>query len=261
MSIFGKISRAINVLTEDGYHASVSILRSKYKLPIPQSAISMWKGGIKSEIRFWDEYFRTKGLQWADSYGNRFDPNFPLQPRPVALLPPQTKVHILDVGAGPLTYLGKKSKGKCIKITAVDPLADEYNRILDKYQIRPLVRTERLAAEKLAKSFPSNTFDLVFARNCLDHAYDPESAILQLINVVTRDCYVLLEHRPNEAENQQYSAMHQWNFSLSVNGDFLISSKFSEVNMTTKYAQLCTITCEIVEGEDGDWLITRIQKR
>ena len=53
----------------------------------------------------------TKGLQMGDNnYGKRFDPDLPLQPRPTDLLPPQTEVHILDVGAGPLTYLGKKCR-------------------------------------------------------------------------------------------------------------------------------------------------------
>jgi SAM-dependent methyltransferase len=178
------------------------------------------------------------------------------------LLPPQTEVHILDVGAGPLTYLGKKYEGKHVNITAVDPLSDEYDRILDKYQIQPLVRTQKLAAEDLTKRFPSGTFDLVFARNCIDHAYNPKRAILQMIEVVKSGRYVLLEHRPNEAENENYSGLHQWNFSLSTNGDFLISSKFEKVNMTKKCLELCTITCEMVnEGRDGDWLITRIQKR
>lgn len=262
MSILGKYSKAINVLKDDGFQGIVSILISKYRLPIPQSTKYKWKAGIKSEIQFWDAYFRTKGLQWADTYGLGFDPDLPLQPRPAALLPPQTEVHILDVGAGPLTYLGKKCEGKHINITAVDPLSDEYDKILDKYQIQPLVRTQKLAAEDLTKRLPSNTYDLVFARNCIDHAYDPERAILQMIDVVKSGRYVLLEHRPNEAENENYSGFHQWNFSLSANGDFLISSKFKRVNMTKKYAELCTITCEIVnEGRDGDWLITRIQKR
>lgn len=266
MSLLRKATSAVKILMANGFYRIVSILISKYRLLIPQSAKSKWETGIKSEIQFWDDYFRTKGLQWADSYGHRFDPDLPLQPRPAALLPPQTEVHILDVGAGPLTYLGKKYDAKHVIITAVDPLADEYDRILDKYQIQPLIRTQTLAAEELTKGFPSSTYDLVVARNCIDHAYNPERAILQMIEVVKTGSYVLLEHRPNEAENTNYTGLHQWNFSLSAKGDFLISSKskldtMNTVNMTMKYASLCTITCEIVnEGRDVDWLITRIQK-
>ena len=178
------------------------------------------------------------------------------------MLPAQTEVKILDVGAGPLTYLGKKWGGRHVNITAIDPLADKYDRILAKYQLQPLVRTQKLAAEDLSQRFPAGTFDLAFARNCLDHAYNPERAVLQMIEVVKRGRYVLLEHKPNEARQQSYTGLHQWNFSVSANGDFMIGSKFETVNMTKKYAELCTITCEVV-GEDriGDLLVTRIQKR
>jgi SAM-dependent methyltransferase len=178
------------------------------------------------------------------------------------LLPVQNDARILDVGAGPLTWLGKKHEGKSINITAIDPLADEYDRILEKYRIHPLVRTEKLAAENLMERFPADSFGLVFARNCIDHSFDPEKAILQMINVVETGGYVLLEHRPNEAENENYSGLHQWNFSMSPEGNFLISSKNDTVDMTRKYQGICIISSEIVyEYGDIDWLIVRIKKK
>ena len=83
-----------------------------------------------------------------------------------------------------------------------------------------------------------------------------------MIDVVKNNRYVLLEHRPNEAEYENYSGLHQWNFSMTSKGDFLISSKFKNVNMTKKYEKLCSITCEIVdEDKVGALLITRIKKR
>jgi SAM-dependent methyltransferase len=194
----------------------------------------------------------------GDDYRNKLDPDFPLQPRPAALLPPERDVHILDVGAGPLTYLGKKASGKQLRITAVDPLADEYDKILHKYGVQPLIRTQRLEAEGLTKRFSSNTFDLCVACNCLDHSYNPERAVLQMIDVVKKGRYVLLEHFRNEGERQNYSGLHQWNFDLSPVGDFLIRSKSSVTNMTQKYADQCTIYCELI---DDYWLVTRILKK
>jgi len=254
------LSKARKVFKRGGVHRLVSVLVSQYGLPIPLSAKFRHTDGLPSELGFWDAYFRTKGLQWADSYGIRLDPDFPLQPRPAALLPPQSEVHILDVGAGPLTYLGKKTEGKQINITAVDPLALEYDNILSKYQVIPIIRTQKLAAEELTKRFPPNSFDLVFARNCIDHSYDPQRAILQMIKVVKSGGYVLLEHTPNEADNENYDGLHQWNFSMSANGHFLIGSRSKQVDITGKFAEHCTMTCEMVVDQ-GDWLITRIRKR
>ena len=260
-----QVQKAKKIITEEGFFELARqfalLLMGKYGRWIP-FAKTKWSAGLRSEMDFWDDYFRTKGLQWPESYLTRLDPLTPLQPRPTALLPQLAEVNILDVGAGPLTYLGKTCSDRHLHLTAVDPLADQYDRILKKYGVNPPVRTQKLSAEKLMKRFKPGNFDLVFARNCIDHSYDPENAILQMITVVKRDCYVLLEHFPNEGEKEAYAGLHQWNFSMSAAGDFLIASKTRTVNLTQKYSAICKIECEIIK-EDGDTelLITRIRKK
>jgi SAM-dependent methyltransferase len=228
---------------------------------IIQSGTAAWQAGIQHELQFWEEYIRTGGGPWADIYRALIDPNSPLQPRPAALLPAKKSVKVLDVGAGPLTFLGKIHKGEKIDLTAVDPLAVGYNQLLEKYGVSPPVRTEEAAAEDLAKKFRPNSFDLVFARNCIDHSYNPEIAVLQMIEVTIPGCYVLMEHLPNEGEHEQYLGLHQWNFSMTPNGDFIIASKTEKVNMTEKYKAIATIKCELVTDASNEWLVTRIQKK
>lgn len=219
-----------------------------------------WKSSIKYEVKFWDDYFRTKGLQWKDYYSLKLDPNLPLQPEIVELLPKGNKaIKILDVGAGPLTYLGKKIEGRELLITVVDPLAKEYDKILKKYKVQPIIRTEKLDAEKLTKRFSPETFDLVFARNCIDHAYSPEKAILEMIAVVKTGDYVLMMHRLNEGEKENYRGLHQWNFSMTPIGDFCISSKNNTVNFSEKYKNICKISCTF--DPVNEWLITKILKK
>ncbi len=261
MDAFRKAGIAFDLLKrgELSSLAGAVLLRLAPRLPLWRKL--KWKGGTRSEIRFWDDYIRTGGLDWPDDFRARLDPDLPLQARPAALLPPEGAVRLLDVGAGPLTYLGKRLPGRELSITAVDALADKYDRILEKYGVVPVVRTEKLDAERIGSRFPNNTFDLCFARNCLDHAYDPERAILQLIDVVKPGCYVLLEHHPNEAEHAGYDGLHQWNFGLSGAAEFLIGSRSRTVNMTRKYAHRGTISCELVEEGDGAMLVTRVLKR
>ena len=50
-------------------------------------------------------------------------------------------INILDVGASPFTDLGKKHPSKILNITAIDPLAHEYDKLLEKYEIVPPIRT------------------------------------------------------------------------------------------------------------------------
>ncbi len=60
----------------------------------------------------------------------------------------------------------------------------------------------KLEAEKITVRFKENIFDLVFARNSINHSYFPEISVLEMIKVIKKNCYVLLLHRTNEAEQE-----------------------------------------------------------
>lgn len=262
MGINSKINSSLKILREDLINSIVSLIKFRYRLPGIHTKKSKWKSGINSEIQYWDTWFQTKGHKWANDYLNRLNPDLPLQKNIASYLNHLEEIHILDIGAGPLTILGKVLNGKQINITAVDPLAEEYDEILSKYNIEPLVRTEKLDAEELTKQFSANTFDLIYARNSIDHAYNPEKAILQMIDILKNGSYIILEHRENEAIKEKYSGLHQWNFSSSEEGDFLISSQFKTTNVTRKYQNLAAIKCKLLDEEKKfRWLVTTIQKK
>jgi len=136
---------------------------------------AVWQHGVAAEIAFWNQWLATRGGQWPADFSFRTTPTAPLQPHVLAALPSSlgVTVHILDVGAGPLTYLGKQWAGHCLQITAIDPLAAEYDQLLQRYQLTPLVRTQQGFAEHLLDQFGGDRFDLVHARNSIDHSYDP----------------------------------------------------------------------------------------
>ena len=141
-------------------------------------------------------------------------------------------------------------------VTAVDPLADAYNELLDKYKIAPPVRTQGVAAEELTLHFPPDSFDLSFARNCLDHSYDPFLAIQQMLLVTKRGGRVVLFHEVNEGANELYRGLHQWNFSQR-NGEFLISAPARDtVNVSKELGTSAQVAASL---EDG-WLLVVIQK-
>lgn len=205
------------------YHGVFGFIKYTLRTKLPMSPLGRWKGGIDNEIKFWDGFFTSE--EWKEKSHTRLDPNMELQTEIASLLPKNLEgIKILDVGAGPLTYLGTKYKNKILKITPIDPLADEYEKILTKHSITPIIKTIKLAAEEISTQYKENTFDLVFARNCIDHSVSPEQSILEMIKVVKKNCCVYMIHRPNEAINENYRGFHQWNFSIS-DGDFLIGSK------------------------------------
>jgi len=257
----GQLKKVVRIFKEKGMPGVWGAL-SPYLLNFMRTTKGRWEAGKFNEVRFWDDYFRTKGLQWPANYVNRLNPESLLQARVAALLPEGPEVSILDVGAGPLTYLGKKYPGNKVNIVAVDPLADEYDSILRKYGVIPPVRTVKAAAEEIAGHFAPNTFDLVFARNCMDHAYAPVEAIGQMLRVAKHGGYVMLEHTPNEADNHGHSGLHQWNFSTDDEGEFVVTGRRGRgVNVTERFSQEASTGCEyIVDADGANWLVVTMRK-
>jgi SAM-dependent methyltransferase len=170
---------------------------------------------LAEEVQFWRSWFATGGLQWPEEY--RFKTNHTSEVNDPLLLEilgssPQATVSILDVGAGPITSIGFRYPGKQLAITAVDPLAGEYDWILREYAIEPPVRTLPLRGEQLLERFARGSFDLAFAQNSLDHTGDPLRVIRNMVAVVRPGGNVVLRHTRNEAVTEQYRQLHQWNF-------------------------------------------------
>ena len=218
----------------------------------------IWADNLSSEIAFWDNYLNTKGSTWPEDFKFKTDPDSLLQNEIAAEIPDYHKIQILDVGAGPLTVVGKKAEGYQIDITATDPLADQYDILLNKYNISPIVRTIKISAEELSSYFSKNTFDIVYARNCLDHSYDPLKAIYEMINVCKDNCSIILRHSPNEANQRDFKGLHQWNFNTSDSNDFIIESKNSKTNVTKLLAGKHLVICNMVDN--NKWLDVIIRK-
>lgn len=184
-----------------------------------------WSKALPEELEFWEKALAEQGRHWIRSeYEERTNPNLELQSELKALIPaaPGAVVRLLDVGAGPLTRLGKKWEGRTVQLYPVDPLAEDYRKLLDRLKIRPAVYTETGHGEKLSEQFPGNHFDLAYASNSLDHSYDPLLAIRQMFEVVKPGCCVYLWHFARVGTAEGYQGLHQWDFEIR-HGDMELS--------------------------------------
>lgn len=218
----------------------------------------IWQTNLNTEIAFWEKYIGTKGGdQWREDFQRRLDPNAPLDADIAALLPAGDS-KILDVGAGPLSVLGKTAEGKNIALTAVDPLAPAYDELLAKYDVNPPVRTVYCKAEELRELFDADQFDLVHAQNCIDHSFNPLRAFEQMVEVARPGGYIIARHEINEGENENYVGLHQWNF-FAENGEFLISDRAGKtVNVSRQLNGRAEVECD-TEALDG-WLFIKMKK-
>jgi SAM-dependent methyltransferase len=218
-----------------------------------------WKDSLDEELEYWRDYLTTKGLQWPEEYEMRVNPDSVLEERLIADrldTIPERSVSILDVGAGPLTILGNKHPERQLEIVPIDPLADGYDRLLMETGVVPPVRTLYCHGEELLSRFKPNTFDFAYARNALDHSYDPLRVIENMLTVVKPGRYVVLRHRPNEAERARYEGLHQWNLDLR-GGDLVLWNRSTELSVTQRLAQKAKTDCATY----GEWLMVVLTKR
>lgn len=250
---------------------------NKFSEIIPQEEMKRahkeWLGGLGEEIEFWNEVISTGGGDWAADFEFRLS----AKNQDVNALNtfrgmwdfvrecPEQGVKVLDVGSGPLTILGHKGgpSGKKIHLTACDPLANAYNALLDKHNIDPPTKTIFADGENLAEFFEANSFDAVCMRNALDHSYNPMLIILQMMRVIKVGGAIFLSHFENEAENENYIGLHQWNIT-NEEQDMIIWNKnyrFSIAELLAGYASVSVSRSETDEGQGKQpWIWVQIEK-
>jgi Methyltransferase domain len=168
--------------------------------------LERWRAGQAEELAEWAAWFsrarsgRESDADAAKDLAWRTNPDADLSQREYLLdhlrrhVPPGGTVEVLDVGAGPLSVFPKKWITRTVNITAADPLAEEYAKLLAENSITAPAGVTSVAteAEKLSSPFPADRFDLVFARNALEQFYDPMLALRQMLAVVKVGQWVLL---------------------------------------------------------------------
>ncbi|GLK83931.1 class I SAM-dependent methyltransferase [Ancylobacter defluvii] len=184
-----------------------------------------WSDLLPTEIAYWDVVISGKHRkpETVKAFRERAAGNYPV-PGPIVKLLQRLDIlraKILDVGSGPHTTIGPVLYGTKLNITAVDPLADAYNGLLDQYGIEPAIRTLSGQGERLVEQFGTDRFDIVHSRNALDHTRDPWIALQQMIDVCVPGGVVYVEGSINEGLKQRYAGLHQWNI-MPADGDLII---------------------------------------
>jgi ubiquinone/menaquinone biosynthesis C-methylase UbiE len=113
---------------------------------------------------------------------------------------------VLDVGSGALPWI--KGIIPAMNLVACDPLAEEYEKIFD-YKAHGQISPVKAFAESLP--FDDNSFDIVHCSNALDHTQNPYKAILEMERVCRPGGMILIQGFENEAINENWQGLHQWN--------------------------------------------------
>jgi SAM-dependent methyltransferase len=227
-------------------------------------AYSRWVLELESEVAFWRRWIANTPSAALEERRARLDPSTPLQDwvRDLLGTPPGGTVRLLDVGAGPATQLGKVWPERTVEITALDPLADHYNRLLRTHGMQAPVPSQPGHGEQLDRLVPPQTFDLAYAVNALDHSYDPLAVIAGMLRATKADGWLALDHYVDEAEYEGYAGLHQWNFCAD-DGRFVIWNKERRIVINDALPRVAEFVTTRVPGQQpGEkvWLMVRIRK-
>jgi len=221
-----------------------------------------WENSLPEEVQFWAKALANPLVHWIpEEFSQRTDPALPLQQELRDLLGKDCgpTVRILDVGAGPLTRLGKVWEGKTLEIVATDPLATEYDRILSEVGLEPLVRTIAVQGEMIAEHFAAGLFDLAYASNSLDHAKDPVEVIRQMGEVIKDGGHLYLWHFVNCGIGERYQGLHQWNFSGSAH-DLSIDDGRRKVSLKSKLGPRYELASHSEHAFGSEVVVTTVRK-
>lgn len=165
-------------------------------------------------------------------------------------------VRMLDVGSGPLTTLGTLWPARSVEVVAVDPLADDYNALLDELGIVPPVRALPLRGEALLGHFEPGSFDVVHAANSLDHAADPVLTLEQMLGVARPGGTICLLHHIDVGVMEQYHGLHQWNLRPDGAHDMLIWSRDRQEQLSNRAPGASIVVEELDDALFRVWITT-----
>jgi SAM-dependent methyltransferase len=188
------------------------------------SARERWAKHLGSEAGYWERLIGTPERFRAE-FGWCLEPELEVRQdeiRRAIEAVPRDRLRVLDVGAGPVTVVGRRYGGKVIEVTAIDPLADAYNEALRRSGIEVPVVTQKLAIEDLPERFEPGSFDIAYCHNAIDHMPDPMLALDVMLALVRADGYVVIRCLPREGERNSYFGIHQWNVDLDGGFELVI---------------------------------------
>jgi SAM-dependent methyltransferase len=214
--------------------------------------ISFWKNHIEQKDRFKS---RLINLLNKEKRKKEF-------PRIILKISKQIKtkpLETLEIGSGPTSGLAWGVDRGLVNVFAIDPLAEEYKKILKKNKINYPIIPRKIEGEKINKYFKKNSFEITYSRNSLDHVKNPKKVFKNMINLTKSGGYIILEFRKNEGTHAKWTGLHNHNLDLEDKNISLLTNgkrkKFLKSNKL-KFEE------SFSEGNKiGDWKMIVFRKK
>jgi SAM-dependent methyltransferase len=182
---------------------------------------SIWHNNIDSELRHWESWLGDPAFENLRRQRLEFSKAISADLVRLARVPPGATIRVIDVGSGPISTVGRTSPTNPVELTCTDALADQYNRLLDRFGFASLPRIAPVKGETLADVFGENRFNIVHCSNALDHFENPALSLQHMYRICKPGGVVVILSIEDEGEREKYSGLHQWNLHADDHGFWL----------------------------------------
>jgi SAM-dependent methyltransferase len=222
---------------------------------------SQWKINASEELKFWRDIIRG----WDKKFMNTNREELRDFIKELLCLPRGGFARLLDVGSGPVTKLGTHWDDRTLELTLIDPLANEYNQMLDDAGLHTYPRPIKAFGEELVARFGPNAFDLVFSQNALDHSMDPARCIQEMIGVTKPSGIIAFNVTANEGKRNGYVGLHQWDFTF-CDGKVYLSDVFGIKRILDEICEdkaiySAEVKSELINNLPADFIYVVIRKK
>jgi SAM-dependent methyltransferase len=165
---------------------------------------------LGDELAFWEGYV-AKGLK----HDRRFVfpallMGYAAQVRASLGIADHEPVPVLEIGSGPLSHLAYGVEQKAIAVTAIDPLAPQYERLMARLGASWPIRPRLGYGEQVAREFPGQPFAIAYVCNALDHTLSPRACVENMAAVVRPGGFIYIEGFSREGTNEGWRGLHRF---------------------------------------------------
>ncbi len=149
----------------------------------------LWRRALPTEAAFWSAWIASRGMHWPEDFAQRFDPSTPLQE---SLILDRIdhfddrRIRILDVGAGPATFVEMVADGREL-VVAMEPDPAFAEQLRVRFAGHENVQVVEASTDELTGGVVPAPFDSVVCFNVLEHVKDDSEAVCRLHDVLAPD--------------------------------------------------------------------------
>ncbi len=188
-----------------------------------------YNDALCEEISFWDRELSLEG-EYKDFIMKRIDPVRRREEYPSGIFDRLTTIldgrfpgsrpfKVIELGSGPLSTLAHGVDKGDIEVHAVDILADSYADLYKKYNLLDFpVKPVSGTGESLSEIFERASFHCAYVRNALDHTFDIVRSFNNLVSLVKKGGYIVLQHNVREGSGGNWKGIHGWDLDFNEHG-------------------------------------------